>query len=185
MSKEFTMTNIKNKPYRILFLIIYSSRICLIINREFNMKMKVFISSIILCTSFLSISPVSSNAEAGPIKWLLKIFKKENNIRTPPARVAAPAVKKVVTTYYKGPSLVKMTAATALGSVLFDLGIKQLDKFPIANEVEVAMQNGNDYQVRVCRNSQGDMFALPEDFINCPFGDYSITHGPLLQYAKT
>lgn len=147
------------------------------------MRTKVLISSFILCTSFLSISPISSNVEAGPLKWAWDYLKKTT--KKPHIKKTTPPVKKVVTTYYKGPSLVKMTAATALGSVLFDLGIKQLNKFPITDEVKVAMQNGDDYQVHVCRNSQGDIFALPEDFVNCPFGDYSITDGPLLQYAKT
>lgn len=143
------------------------------------MRARILTLSFVLCASFLTVSPIAI-VEAGPLKWAIeKIWDKKSK--------SDPRSKKVVTTttYYRGPSLIKMTAATALGSVLFDLGIKQLKNFPIKDEVEVAMQNTRDYQVHVCRNSAGDIFALPSDFINCPFGDYSITDGPLLQYAKT
>ena len=143
------------------------------------MRVRILTLSFLLSVSFLTVSPITT-VEAGPLKWLIgKIWSKKRS-RT------APQLKSTkVITRYRGPSLIKMTAATTLSSVLFDLGIKELKNFPIKNEFEVAMQNKRDYQVRVCRNSDGDIVALPRDFINCPFGDYSITDGPLLQYAKS
>jgi len=68
----------------------------------------------------------------------------------------------------------KILLTTNVTYFLYSHDIVQIEGFPILEETVSSLIKNGSYQVRYCKNDEGEHVAIPESFQSCPFQDTTI-----------